>query len=131
MSGGRFAGKHQRVAAVENSVGDVGSFGARGPRILLHRIEHLRGGDDGNERVARPHDDLLLHDGNFFRAHLDAEIAARDHHAVGDGKNFVEIVDRFGLFEFGDDGNIFRRAARWPLCRERTSRAVRTKLSAT
>ena len=40
-----FGGKHQRIAAVEHGIGHVGSFGARGARILRHGFEHLRRGD--------------------------------------------------------------------------------------
>ena len=40
-----FGGEHQRVAAVEDGVGDVGGLGAGGARILRHGFEHLRCGD--------------------------------------------------------------------------------------
>ena len=64
----------------------------------------------GHQRIAGFQDDLFLHDGNFFRAHLHAQVAARDHHAVGDSENFVEIVYGFGLFQFGDHRRVFSGA---------------------
>ena len=67
-----------------------------------HGIEHLRGGDHGDERVAGARNDLLLHHGNLLRIHLHAEVAARDHHAIGNAQNFIEIFDGFGLLELGD-----------------------------
>ena len=83
----------------------------------------------GIRRVARLQNDLLLHYGNFFRAHFYAQVAARDHHAVGDFENFVEIVDGFRLFELGDYRRIFPARAMAFLA-ARTSAAVRTKLRA-
>ena len=53
-AGGGFAGKHEGVAAVENGVGDVRCFGARGTRIFLHGIEHLGGGDYGDQTRCAP-----------------------------------------------------------------------------
>lgn len=50
---------------------------------------------------------IFLDDGNVLGAHLDAEIAASDHHAVGDTENFIEIFDGFGLFELGNYGRVF------------------------
>ena len=46
LAHGRFAGEHDGVGAVVNGVGHVGDLGARGARVLDHRLEHLRGGDD-------------------------------------------------------------------------------------
>ena len=43
--------------------------------------------------------------GTVFDRHLDAEIAARDHDPVGGGDDGVEVVERFVLFDLGDDGN--------------------------
>ena len=108
---GRFAGEHQRVAAIENGVGHVGSFGAGGPRALRHRIEHLCSSDDGHERIACVRDDLLLHNWHFFGAHFNAEIAASDHDAIGDSQNFIEIIDRFGFFDLGDERRVFAVAS--------------------
>ena len=48
-----------------------------------------------------------MHDRHFFRTHFHAQVSARDHHAVGDGKNFFQVVDGFGFFELGDNGRVF------------------------
>ena len=108
-----FGGEHQRVAAVEDGVGHVGSFGARGTRILRHGFEHLRRGDHREARFAGPGDDLFLHHGHFFRAHLHAQIAASHHHAVGHVENLVQIVNGLGLFQLGDDGHVLLLRAKW------------------
>ena len=57
-------------------------------------------------RASRALDDLLLHDRHAFGTHLHAEIAARDHHAVGHFENRVQIFDGLRLFEFGDDRRV-------------------------
>jgi hypothetical protein len=106
LAAGGFGGEHDGVGAVENGVGDVAGFGARGARVFDHRLEHLRGGDDGLAPGGGAADDVLLNDGNFFRRHLDAEIAAGDHDSVGGFENFFEMIDGLRLFEFRDDGDI-------------------------
>ncbi len=65
----------------------------------------------GTPRVARARDNLLLHHGHDFRAHLHAEIAARDHHAIGNFENRVQIRDGLRLFELGDDWSVLARAS--------------------
>ena len=63
-------------------------------------------------------------------AHLDAEIAARDHHPVGLGSDLVERVERLGLLDLGDHAR--RRAAPLEISlNSRRSAAARTNESAT
>jgi len=40
LAGGGFGGEHDGVGAVVDGVGDVGSLGAGGARVLDHRLEH-------------------------------------------------------------------------------------------
>ena len=103
---GRFAGEHDGVGAVVDGVGHVGDFGARGPRILDHGFEHLRGSDDGLGVLGGAADDVLLNGGDFFRRNFDAEVAAGHHDAVGDLQDGVEMLDGLRLFELGDDPGI-------------------------
>src|SRR6185437_9275059 len=44
--------------------------------------------------------------GNFFRRHLDAEIATGDHDGVGDFEDAVEVLDGLGLLELGDNPGV-------------------------
>src|SRR6185436_3290641 len=46
--------------------------------------------------ASRPPRDLLLHAGHTLERHLEAEIAARDHHRVGGAENRVDVLDRGG-----------------------------------
>ena len=103
LADGRFAGEHHGIGAVVNGVGHVGDFGARGPRVLDHRLQHLRCGDDRLGVLGGAADDVLLNGGNHLRRHFNAEVAAGHHDAVGDLQNRVEMLDGLGLFELGDD----------------------------
>ena len=106
FAGGGLAGEHDGVGAVVDGVGDVGGFGAGGARVFDHRLEHLRGGDDGLAVLGGAANDVLLDGGNFFGRDFDAEIATGDHDGVGDFEDAVEVLDGLGLFELGDDPGI-------------------------
>ena len=56
----------------------------------------------GLRHCGRSTDHMLLNDRNFFRRHLDTQIAASDHHAVGSFEDFFEMVDGLRLLQFGD-----------------------------
>ena len=103
LADGGFAGEHHGVGAVVDGVGDVGDLGARGARILDHRLQHLRGRDDRLAVLGGAANDVLLNGGNLFRRNFHAQIAARHHDAVGDLQNAVEVLDGLRLFELGDD----------------------------
>ncbi len=106
LAAGGFGGEHDGVGAVEDGVGDVAGFGARGARVFDHRFEHLRGGDDRLAPGGGAADHVLLNHRNFFRRHLDAEIAAGDHDSVGGFEDFFQMIDGLRLFELGDDRDI-------------------------
>ena len=67
-----------------------------------HRLEHLRGGDHRLPLVVGLADQPLLHEGYLLEGHFDAQIAARHHHGVRHGHDFLEIVERRRLFDLGD-----------------------------
>ena len=78
---GRLARQHDRVGAFVHRVGGIADFGARGPRIDPHRLEHLRGDDHRTAGSPGAADDFLLDARDLLERHLEAEIAARHHHA--------------------------------------------------
>ena len=98
----RLLRQHHRVGAVEDRVGDVGHFSARRPRRGDHRVQHLRRRDHGPRHPPGHRDDLLLDDRHLLDAQLDAEVAARDHHAVRGVDDLLEPVDRLRLLDLGD-----------------------------
>ncbi len=96
------AGEHQRAGAVEDGVRDIRSLGARRLRRMDHRLEHLRCRDHRLPALERTQDDPLLQQRHLGRADLDAEVAARDHHAVREAEDVVESRDCLGLLDLRD-----------------------------
>ena len=72
-------------------------------RRLLQRYRLARG-----DRVI---DQLVLGEGNLLRRQFDAQIAARDHDAIGQLQNFGAVLQRLGFFNFRDDHRRMRRCA--------------------
>ena len=49
---------------------------------------------------------MLLNDRNLFRRHLDAQVAASDHHTIGSFQDFFQVIDGLRLLQFGDQGSV-------------------------
>ena len=79
-------------------------FSAGWGRAFDHRFEHLRGHDHGLAHDARGVDDVLLQRGNFFGIEFHAQIAARDHHTIGQFENFAQSLYSLRLFNLGAQG---------------------------
>ena len=99
---GRLLGEHHRVGAVEDRVGDVGDLGARRARGGDHRVEHLRRGDRRARERAGQREQALLDHRHLLDRHLDAEVAAGDHHAVGRADDLLRALDGLGLLDLRD-----------------------------
>ncbi len=100
---GRLAGEHHAVGEFIDGVGDVGDLGARRHRLRDHRLEHVRGDDDGAaERLAGLHG-AALNDGQLLVGALDAEVATGDHEDVARAHDLVEIGDGGLVLDLGDD----------------------------
>ena len=100
---GRFAAEHEGIGAIVDGVGDVGDLCSRGTRVVDHRVKHLRGHD---HRFFLHHtlvNDLALDAGDAFDGHFDAEVAARDHDAIGGVDDLVDVVHAFLVFDFRND----------------------------
>ncbi len=106
FSDGGFAAEHDGVGAVEDGVGDVADLGAGGACLLDHGLEHLSGDDDGFSGRLTAADKLFLDDGDLGDVHFDAEVAAGDHEAVGGVENVVDLIERLGFFDLGDEVNV-------------------------
>ncbi len=90
----RLGREHHRARTVEHRVGDVGRLGARGDGRVDHRLEHLRGGDDGPSTGDALADDLLLEVRQLLDRELRAEIAACHHHRARGFDDAFEVLDR-------------------------------------
>ena len=100
---GRLAGEHDRVRAVDDGVRHVAGLRAGRARVADHGIEHLRRGDDRFGRHVALVDELLLEHRHLFHIDFHAQIAARDHDAVGNLEDFVEVVHAHAVFDLGED----------------------------
>ena len=103
MGAGRgLAREHDRVDAVFDGVGGVVHLGAGRARLDRHRLEHLRRHDDRLAGQARPAGDFLLRPRHPLERHLEAEIAARDHHRVAGGEDLLEVLERQRALQLRD-----------------------------
>ena len=106
LAGCGLAGEHHGVGAIEDGVGNVSDLGTRRARVVLHGVEHLRGGDNGLVSRVALGDDLLLDVGNELGRDLDTQVATSDHDAVGSLEDLVELLDAQGALDLGEDRNV-------------------------
>ena len=71
--------------------------------MLDHRIQHLGGRDDVLAGMNRHLDDFLLDDRHFFHRHFHAHVAAGYHDAVGNLKDFCQVLDSLHALDLGND----------------------------
>ncbi|MNQ50433.1 hypothetical protein D3C85_643780 [compost metagenome] len=98
--------QHQGVGALIDGVGHVGRLSPRRGRRTGHGFQHLRRHDGRHAALAGGAQDLLLGDRHFFRVHLDAQIAARDHDAVAVVEDALKVVQGLGLLDLGQAGRL-------------------------
>ena len=82
-----------------------------GRGVLDHRFHHLRRGDDDAIAGAGLMDDRLLQAGELGVSHLDAEIAARDHHHIRRLDDADDVGDGFLPLDLRDDAGMPARIA--------------------
>ena len=85
--------EHHGIGSVPDRVGHVGRLSTRGPIRGDHRLEHLGGGDHRNAGAVGAVDHVLLHGRQVAQLQLHPEVAAGDHHRVGDLEDRAEIPD--------------------------------------
>ena len=102
----RLAGEHDAVGAVQHGIGHVGRLRARRLAVMGHRLQHLRGNDHRFPKAHRLADERLLQDGDVLDRHLDPQVAAGHHDAVGSGEDFIDILQRARAFDLGQDEGI-------------------------
>mmetsp|Transcript_15049 Transcript_15049/g.35858 ORF Transcript_15049/g.35858 Transcript_15049/m.35858 type:complete len:510 (+) Transcript_15049:276-1805(+) len=103
VPGGCLAGEHHAVGAVEHGVGDVGCFGTRRAGALPHRLQHLGRRYHGLASNVAFLDHHLLREEDLLGGDLHAEVAARDHDAVGLFEDGVKVGDALLVLYLGDD----------------------------
>ncbi len=98
--------------AVEHRVRHVRGLGPGWTGMLDHRLQHLGRDDHWTSVSPTAFDDPLLHHGHLVQGDLDAQVAARHHHAVRLEHDLVEVVERPPPFELGNDLQRSARIAR-------------------
>ena len=78
-----FAGQHDGVGLLENSVRHIGHFRPGRERILDHRLEHLGRDDDRFADAQATFHDPALDNRQIFHRAFDPEIAARHEDDIG------------------------------------------------
>lgn len=79
---------------------------ARWGVLIDHRFEHLRCRDATLAGEAAFIDEHFLDLGKFFIGYFHAEVAARDHNAVCDVQDFIDVVHAAAALDFGNKVNI-------------------------
>jgi len=102
----RLVAEHDSVCAVEDGIGYVRNFCARGRWVFDHGVEHLSRRDDWLAHLIAQGDESLLDDGDFLDRHLDTEVSPGDHDAVCYGKDALDILDSLPLLHLDDDRNM-------------------------
>ena len=77
--------------------------GARGLAAMGHRLQHLRGDDHRLPQAHRLANECLLQDGDVLDRHLNAQVAAGHHDAVGRGEDFIDMLQGPRAFDLGQD----------------------------
>ncbi len=102
-------GQHNGRRAVVDGVCHIRHLRSRRARVLRHRLEHLRRGNDNFARLIALIDHHLLQRRNLAERYFHAEIAARHHDAVALLDNLGQIVYSLAVLNFTD--NLDRPAA--------------------
>eukprot|EP00982_Pelagococcus_subviridis_P007525 30653-Pelagococcus_subviridis.AAC.1 len=98
--------EHRRVRAVKHRVRDVEHLRSRRQGVIAHGLEHLRRADDELARDVTLSHHQLLREADLLGRDLHAEVAARDHHAVGVLQDVVEVAHALFVLNLADDANV-------------------------
>ena len=128
---GGLAGQHDRVDRVVDGVGRVAHFGARRPQLGRIESNTCVATITGRPRRRARRVISFCTAGTRSNGISSPRIPARDHHRVGGAEDGVEVVDRGGPLDLGDEQRpSVARSATMTRAMRRSS-AVWTKLSAT
>ena len=101
-----FRGEHDGICAIQHGIGDIKYFCAGGHGVTDHGFHHLRGRNHHAVTLSRGGNQIFLNTNELGVTHLDTQITARHHHAVGrvnDAIKQFRIGDHFGTLDFRDD----------------------------
>jgi hypothetical protein len=102
-----FGREHDGVRTIQDSISDVEYFCAGRHGVADHGFHHLRGRNHHAVSLSRGGNQILLNTDELGITHLNTQITARHHHAVGGVNDAVQelcVGHYFGPFNFRDDG---------------------------
>ncbi len=105
------ARQHHGIGPVIDRIGNVGDFGAGRCGAFDHAFQHLRGHDHRLAQLRASLTMRLLQWRHFFGQQLHAQIAARDHHSVGQFDDFVEALTAIGFSILAHSAAVIRPSA--------------------
>mmetsp|Transcript_10764 Transcript_10764/g.19797 ORF Transcript_10764/g.19797 Transcript_10764/m.19797 type:complete len:219 (+) Transcript_10764:454-1110(+) len=100
---GRFSRQHDGIGSIVHGIGDIGTLGSGGTRILDHGFQHLRGSNDhltGNVCLS---DHKLLCQKHFGGWDFHSQISSGNHDSVRFFENFVVVLESLLVFNFAND----------------------------
>ncbi|KAI3479451.1 hypothetical protein L1887_58469 [Cichorium endivia] len=100
---GGLSGKHDAVRTVQNGVGDVRNLGTRGAVVDDHRLEHLRGADDGLAGDVALGDHHLLGHEHLGSGDLDTKVTTSNHDTIRLLEDLVKVLHTLVVLDLGDD----------------------------
>src|SRR5690606_24817355 len=103
LSHGGLAAKHYGIGPFKHGIGYVGDFASIWPGAVNHTFHHLGGNDDRSGPVDAFLNDTLLNHRNLLQRKLNTQITPSHHDGIGGEDDFPQMIQRFGLFDFGDD----------------------------
>ena len=101
FAGRAFRRQHDCVGPVIDCGRNVADLGPGRGRRGDHQFQHLRRHHHRLAELPGAGDDLVLQRRHVLGRKLDAEVAARDHHPVGQLDDLRQAVDRGRLFDLG------------------------------
>ena len=102
---GGFPGQHDRIRAVEDGVGHVGSLGPGGTGIFDHGIQHLGGHNHRLGVFPGDLDGAFLHQRHLLQWAFHTQVTAGHHDAVKGKNDGFQGLDSLRLFQLGDHRN--------------------------
>ncbi len=101
---GCFTRQHDRIGTFENGIGYIRYLRPGGNRTLYHGFHHLGGRDDRFVQRTGPVNNALLNGRHLGIADFNPQISPCYHNSVWFLNDFIDGLNSFSPFNFGNDG---------------------------
>lgn len=100
---GSLTTEHDGIGTIVNSVGDIGALGTSRTGVAHHRLEHLRGGNDGLALNVGTADHVLLRQKDLGGWDLHTQITTGHHDGIGLTKDVVIVLQTLKILNLAND----------------------------